>query len=80
MPARSKAQQEVMAIAEHDPGKLHARNRGLLKMSQSQLHDFAATKRTRLPTYVKHGSAGGSHYTGYQREWTIGPGRKMSDV
>ena len=38
-----------MAIAEHEPGKLYKRNRGLLKMSHSQLHDFAATKRKKLP-------------------------------
>ena len=45
-----------MAIAEHEPGKLYARNRGLLKMSQSQLHDFAATKRKGLPERkAKHG-------------------------
>jgi hypothetical protein len=48
MPARSKAQQEVMAIAEHSPGKLYAKNRGLLKMSHQQLHDFAATSRKGL--------------------------------
>lgn len=38
-----------MAIAEHEPGKLYGRNRGLLKMSHKQLHDFAATKRKGLP-------------------------------
>ena len=38
-----------MAIAEHAPDKLYAKNRGLLKMSHSQLHDFAATKRKGLP-------------------------------
>jgi hypothetical protein len=53
MPARSKAQQEAMAIAEHDPSKLYARNSGLLKMSQQQLHDFAATKEKGLPKRVK---------------------------
>lgn len=45
----SKAQQEAMAIAEHDPGKLYKRNRGLLKMTHAQLHEFAATKRRGLP-------------------------------
>jgi hypothetical protein len=38
-----------MAIAEHAPEKLYARNRGLLRMSHQQLHDFAATKHTGLP-------------------------------
>ena len=49
MPAVSKAQQIAMAIAEHEPSKLYARNKGMLKMSHSQLHDFAATKRKKLP-------------------------------
>ncbi len=43
MPAESVAQRTAMAIAEHHPEQLYARNRGLLKMSHSQLHDFAAT-------------------------------------
>ncbi len=30
-----------MQIAEHAPGKLYSRNRGLLKLSKNQLHDFA---------------------------------------
>lgn len=33
-----------MAIAEHHPGQVSAKNRGVLKMSHQQLHDFAATK------------------------------------
>lgn len=49
MPAVSKAQQIAMAIAEHNPKKLYGRNRGLLKMSKGQLHDFAATPRRGLP-------------------------------
>ncbi len=52
MPATSKAQQQVMAIAEHSPEKLHAENRGLLKMSHKQLHDFASTPRHNLPSYA----------------------------
>ncbi len=49
MPAVSQAQQKAMAIAEHEPEKLYARNRNLLKMTNQQLHDFAATKRKGLP-------------------------------
>lgn len=52
MPAKSKAQQQAMAIAEHAPEKLNPANRGLLKMTHSQLHDFAATKRKGLPEYA----------------------------
>ena len=44
MPATSEKQRELMAIAEHNPSKLYAKNRGVLKMSHQQLHDFAATK------------------------------------
>lgn len=44
MPAVSEKQREAMAIAEHEPGKLYRKNRGMLKMSHRQLHDFASTK------------------------------------
>lgn len=40
-----------MAIAEHDPGALYSRNKGVAKMSKSQLHDFAATKG-KLPQHT----------------------------
>ena len=53
MPALSKAQRTVMAIAEHAPGKLYKRNRGLLKMSHEQLHDFADTPEKGLPERKK---------------------------
>jgi len=49
MPALSQNQEIATAIAEHEPDKLYARNKGLLKMSHEQLHDFAATPRTGLP-------------------------------
>ena len=48
MPALSKAQRRAMAIAEHAPSKLHKRNRAMLKMSKSQLSDFASTKEKGL--------------------------------
>lgn len=38
-----------MAIAEHHPGELYGRNRGLLEMSHEQLHDFASTSEHGLP-------------------------------
>ena len=44
MPAVSASQRIAMAIAEHHPKKLYKRNKGLLKMSHSQLHDYASTK------------------------------------
>ena len=49
MPALSIKQRQAMAIAEHDPSRLKKRNRGLLKMSHQQLHDFAATPEKGLP-------------------------------
>lgn len=48
MPATSKAQRRAMAIAEHRPDEVFARNKGMLKMSKGQLHDFAATKEKGL--------------------------------
>ncbi len=44
MPAKTQKQRQMMAIAEHHPEKLYSENRGVLKMSKGQLHDFAATK------------------------------------
>jgi hypothetical protein len=31
-------------VAEHAPQKLYKKNKGLTKLSHSQLHDFAATR------------------------------------
>jgi hypothetical protein len=44
MPATTEPQRQLMAIAEHHPEEVYAKNRGVLKMSHEQLHDFAATK------------------------------------
>jgi hypothetical protein len=52
MPAVSKKQQIVMAIAEHSPEKLHAENKGMLDMTHKQLHEFASTPRKHLPSYA----------------------------
>lgn len=49
MPALSIKQRRVMAIAEHHPEELKARNRGLLTMTHKQLHDFASTPDSGLP-------------------------------
>ena len=53
MPAKSEAQRRAMAIAEHHPSQLYEKNKGMKKMSKSQLHDFAATKEKGLPHYAK---------------------------
>ncbi len=52
MPALSQAQQKLMAIAEHKPEKVNKKNRGVLRMSHEQLHDYAATPRKDLPRKV----------------------------
>lgn len=49
MPSKSRAQRRAMAIAEHNPEELYKRNKGLSKMSKSQLSDFASTKEKGLP-------------------------------
>jgi hypothetical protein len=43
VPSVSEKQRRAMAIAEHHPAKLAKKNRGLLKMSHKQLHDFASS-------------------------------------
>lgn len=51
MPAKSKAMRQAAAIAEHEPGKLYKRSRGLLNMNKQQLSDFASTKEKGLPMH-----------------------------
>ena len=53
MPAKSKKQQQAMAIAEHEPEKLYKRNIALKGMTKKQLSEFASTPRKKLPTKVK---------------------------
>ena len=49
MPSLSKKQQKLFAIAEHEPGKLHAENKSLAKLPHKTLHEFAATPTAGLP-------------------------------
>ena len=53
MPATSKKQRRLMAIAEHNPSALYKKNKGVAKMSNTQLHDFAKTKESKLPSKSK---------------------------
>ena len=58
MPAKSRAQQHLMAAAEHGadfPMAQKVRS----SMSMSQLHDFAATSTKNKPTHVN--GKGGTH-------------------
>jgi hypothetical protein len=56
MPAVSKKQREATAIAEHNPGKLYKKNKGILKMSKAQLHEYASTKGLKGKQGRKKGS------------------------
>ena len=53
MPAVSKKQRRAVAIAEHAPTKLHKRNKSLMGMKKSDMHEFAATKEKGLPKKAK---------------------------
>jgi hypothetical protein len=57
MPALSTKQRQLMAIAEHSPSKVSSKNKGVLKMSKSQLHDYASTKESNLPSSVAKASS-----------------------
>jgi hypothetical protein len=58
MPAKSEAQRQLMAIAEHHPEKVKAKNRDVLKMTKQQLHEYASTSEKHLPARKKlHRSA-----------------------
>ena len=55
MPAQSKAQQRLFAIAEHNPEALKSRNKSLADLPDKTLHEFAATKTTGLSNHVRAG-------------------------
>jgi hypothetical protein len=48
MPAVSEKQRRLMAMALYNPDKIYKKNRGVLKMSAGQLHDFVKKKKKRL--------------------------------
>lgn len=49
MPAVSKRQRRAMAIAEHHPEELYARNASLKKMGKEKLREFTSTSEKGLP-------------------------------
>lgn len=49
MPAVSKAQQALMAMALHSPEKVSKKNKGVLKMSKDSLKDYVKTPAKKLP-------------------------------
>ena len=56
MPAKSIAQQKLMAIAKHSPSKVFSKNKGVLGMSKESLGDFASTSLKGLSQKVKSGN------------------------
>ncbi len=55
MPAKSIAQQKLMAIAKHSPSKVFPENKGVLGMSKESLGDFASASLKGLPQRIKSG-------------------------
>lgn len=53
MPSKSKAMRRLMGLAEHHPSEVYPQNKGVLKMTHQQLHEFADTKEKGLPQHVK---------------------------
>jgi len=53
MPAKSKKQRKLMAIAEHAPEKLYKKNRKVARMSKQKLHEYASTPEKKLPMKKK---------------------------
>lgn len=52
MPAPSKAQRRLFAIAEHHPEQLNPENRHLADLPHKTLHEFASTPEKDLPYKV----------------------------
>jgi hypothetical protein len=48
VPAKSQAMQKATAMALHHPNKLYKRNKSLLKMTGSELREYAETRRKGL--------------------------------
>jgi hypothetical protein len=64
MPATTPKQRMLMGLAEHHPEQVSRKNRGVLKMSQGQLHDFASTKGLGSPVHHDTAPAGGFAHMG----------------
>ena len=73
MPAKSEAQRRLMAMALHNPESVHAENRGVLKMSDTQLREFSYRHRKGT------GGGGGSPCRYKKREGTMGDEMEMED-
>ena len=61
MPALSEKQRRMMAVAYNQPQKLFKKNRRVLKMSRTQLHDFTLkTMGSGYPNLALGSAPGGS--------------------
>ena len=58
MPAKSRAQRILFAVAEHHPEQLYSENKSLANLPKEKLHEFAATKEKGLPQHVMGGLRG----------------------
>lgn len=45
MPATSEKQRKLMALAYKNPSKVSRKNRGVLKMGKSRLHEFMSLSK-----------------------------------
>lgn len=52
MPAVSVKQRRLIGLAEHHPDQVSDKNKSILGMSKSDMHDFASTKEKDLPIKV----------------------------
>jgi hypothetical protein len=62
MPAKSKKQRRLMAIAEHHPEMVYERNKGVLAMKKKQLKDFSETKEKQLSLKKQHRKESSNEY------------------
>lgn len=49
MPAVSRAQRKLFAVAEHHPEQVSSKNKGVLGMSKEKLSHFSSTSEKGLP-------------------------------
>jgi hypothetical protein len=70
MPAKSKAQQRLMAAAEHG-ASFPAAKKLRQSMTRDQLHDFAATTTKTLPAHAPK-----SQHESYAYDWRQRSGLK----
>ena len=53
MPAKSEKQRKLMALALHAPSKVRKKNKGVLKMSKEQLHEFTSKVNKKAKSAIR---------------------------